>query len=201
MSTERFRVEQPAYAVLGHKGAVELRRYPSRIVAVTEVVGGSQDPKNEAFRRLAAYILGGNSRARKIAMTSPVEMEEGEHLARTSPVEVEEGGALRMSFFMPPRYRLEELPTPRDERVRLERAPARTVAALLFRGRVTDKRVARKKEELLRRVREAGWELEGAPVLAQYDGPFALPFLRRTEILVQVKSTHGQDAWVGRLLS
>jgi hypothetical protein len=111
----------------------------------------------------------------------------------TSPVEMEEGEALRMSFFMPSKYRLEELPTPRDEHVRLERAPARTVAVLRFRGRVTDKRVRRMKEELLRRVRQASWEMEGAPVLAQYDGPFALPFLRRTEVMVRLKPTSHQS--------
>lgn len=175
MSTERFRSDQPAYEVLGNEGPIEVRSYAPRIVAVTEVSGQIRKPKDKAFCRLAGYLFGGNSGSRKISMTSPVEMEEAERL--------------RMSFFMPSEYRLEELPTPRDERVRLERAPARTVAVLGFRGRVTDRRVHRKKEELLRWVRQAGWEMEGAPFLAQYDGPFALPFLRRTEVMVQLTPT------------
>jgi hypothetical protein len=180
MTTERFHSEQPAYQVLGNEGPIQVRSYPPRILVMTEVSGQIQEAKNTALYRLAGYISGGNSSSRRISMTAPVEIEEAE--------------ALRMSSFMPSNYRLEELPTPRDERVRLERAPARTVAVLRFRGRVTDKRVRRMTGELLLRVRQAGWEVEGVPVLAQYDGPFTLPFLRRTEVMVQLKPTSSSSA-------
>jgi hypothetical protein len=191
MSTERFRVDPPRYEVVAREGPLELRTYAPRIVAVTEVGPESGKPREEAFMRLAGFIFGGNSRSQKLSMTSPVELDGGEQLATTSPVALEPGGGgvLRMSFFMSPEYGLEALPTPKDQRVRLERAPAHTVVALRFRGRVTERRVERKQEELLRRAREAGWTVEGEPWLAVYDGPGALPFLRRTEVLVRARDT------------
>ena len=90
-------------------------------------------------------------------------------------------------FLMPSRYGLNELPLPDDPAIRLERVPRRLMAALRFSGRTPEQRVKTKMEELLAYLNGTRWRATEAPRLAQYDPPFALPFLRRNEILVPVE--------------
>jgi SOUL heme-binding protein len=53
-------IEQPHYDVIERIGdAVEIRQYPKRIAAETTVEANKSDnPRGEAFRAIAGYILG-----------------------------------------------------------------------------------------------------------------------------------------------
>ena len=90
---------------------------------------------------------------------------------------------------MPTHYSLEALPKPDDVQVAIRQIPARRIAALGFAGRYGGAIPAqKKKQELLRRVREAGFLPIGEVTFAGYDAPWTLPALRRNEVLVEVST-------------
>ena len=89
---------------------------------------------------------------------------------------------------MPARFNLQSLPKPRDPEVKLEQLPSATMAVLRFTWLLSRRRAARKLEALRRAVEASpDWRVVGEPVIAQYDGPGALPFLRRNEVMIEVR--------------
>jgi hypothetical protein len=114
-------------------------------------------------------------RSEKIAMTSPVNVSTHDQRSYT------------IAFNLPEGRTLASLPSPNDERVRLERRPRRRVAVLSYRGRYSGPTVAQKFSELLTRVRAARLAYRGSPEFAGYDPPTTLPFLRRNEIWLELE--------------
>jgi hypothetical protein len=111
-----------------------------------------------------------------------------ETLPMTSPVNVttHDDRSYTIAFNLPECRTLASLPSPNDERVRLERRPRRRVAVLRYRGPHSGPRVAQKFSELLARVRAAGLGHRGSPEFAGYDPLSTLPFLRRNEVWVEL---------------
>ena len=168
-------VETPRFRVLKQTPAFELRQYEPMVVAETEVPGGSED--SQGFRTLAGYIFGGNARGQSISMTAPVAQQE---------VAGSDGARVTMSFMMPRAHALEDLPHPKDSRVRLKRVDQGLMAAVVFSGQWNRSDVASRTEALRQGVLDAGMTVVGPPVFARYDPPWTPPFLRRNEIMVPV---------------
>lgn len=170
--------ETPEYEVERRIGAVEIRRYQPYVVAETDVRGSLERAGTGGFRRLAGYIFGGNRAATggstKIAMTTPVTQERV-------------GDEFRVRFMMPSEYDLESLPTPNDDRVRLERVGARRLAAIRYSGRWSQAGYERHLAELEEVLAANGLTASGEPVWARYDPPWTPWFLRRNEVLVAVE--------------
>lgn len=189
---------QPRYVVDFELGRLEVRRYAPQLRAQTTIANTPwRETLSEGFRRLASYIFGANERERRIPMTSPVlvSMPARSPLRRNGassrPAVAElaqlDGPATReMAFVMPGDWLPEELPAPKDERIRLHSVPTRRVAALAFKGRYGGDLPAQKRNELLFLLKCAGLEPTSEVWFAGYDGPSTLPFLRRNEVLVEV---------------
>ena len=159
-------VEQAKYDVLKQLGnSVEIRKYPSQVVAKTPMEG-----MNSSFGAIARYIFGGNARKKEIAMTAPVVTDTRE-----------------MYFFMPQEYSLKSLPKPKGNDVKIGKLPARTVAALRFSGFWTEGSIKRNESKLMVELAKNGFTAVGAPFLMRYDPPWQLPFFRRNEVAVQVR--------------
>lgn len=184
----RSGTEQPAYEVVASLADdLEIRRYGPRIAAETELDGDESEARNQAFRTLAGYIFGGNHSRGTVAMTAPVETGRSQSIAMTAPVERGDADGRRtMRFFMPASYRMETLPAPDDDRVRLVEVPGQTLAVLRFTGSRDAEAIARRQEELLARLGGTGWLPQGAPSSFLYDPPWTLPFLRRNEAVIAV---------------
>ena len=182
-------VEQPAYTVVRSFEDVEVRDYPPMIVAEVEVSGERKEAINAGFRQIADYIFGNNSPARKIPMTAPVTQQAGEKVAMTAPVSQQAaGGIWKVRFVMPSGYTLETLPTPNNAAVKLIAVPAERFAAIRFSGLAGGETIARYKQRLFDRLAEQALKSEGEAVTAFYNPPWTLPFLRRNEILVKIRS-------------
>jgi hypothetical protein len=164
-------IEEPEWTLLDTLGKVEIRAYAPSIQAVTELPGS--DASTAGFKRLAGYIFGENERGQSISMTAPVQ----ETLGVERPV---------MAFTMPAEYAMEELPSPRDESVRIVEVPERTVAALAFSGWATGRKVERVQQELRETLESHGLEMVGLAVLNQYNPPWTPPFMRRNEVSIEV---------------
>jgi len=202
---ERDKVEQPKYRVLAVKDGYEIRRYDACIVAQIELDGPEDSAMNRGFRPLAGYIFGGNVKRSEIAMTSPVVQQavESEKVAMTSPViqqpapqatDDEGFGGPRhlVSFIMPREYKMDTLPVPNDERVRLREVPARTSAVIRFSGWGDTDAMKQKEQELRDLLDKDGVRVDGAPTYARYDPPWTLPNRRRNEIMLPV--VFGEEA-------
>ena len=190
--------EQPRYEVLWSYEGFELRHYMPYIVAEAVVTGDFEAVGNQAFGILAGYINGKNRRKEEIAMTAPVNqspvMDSGEKIAMTAPViqtpQGNMGDTYVFSFMMPSKYTLDTLPRPADPRISLRQIEGRLMAARTYSGTWSAQRYKRNEAVLLQAVEAAGLHPVGAPVFARYNSPFTLWFLRRNEVLVEIRSDH-----------
>lgn len=191
-------LEEPEFSVVASTAAYEIRRYGPYIVAEVDVVATSErDAGGEGFRILAGYIFGDNEQQAKMAMTAPVESsrtQKGVKMKMTAPVETSSNSdGFTYAFVMERKYTMKSLPAPLDSRIRIREKPARYVAALRFSGRWSEKNYERHRNELAAALADDGVVTAGDFTLARYNSPFALPFMRRNEVLVEV-------AWPDRVV-
>jgi effector-binding domain-containing protein len=189
------RVAEPKFSVVATQGDIEIRAYPSAIVAEVEVAGERKQAINEGFRLIAGYIFGGNTPRQKISMTAPVTQQRGEKIAMTAPVTQQgKGDVWKVRFVMPEGYTLETLPRPNDERVKLIAVPSKRFVVIRFSGSQGDKNMKPHQEKLLEYVRDHKLLTTGEPILAFYNPPWTLPFLKRNEVMVELLSDLGTSA-------
>jgi predicted transcriptional regulator YdeE len=89
---------------------------------------------------------------------------------------------------MPSQYTLATLPKPLNPQVKLREIPARTFATLTYSGINTESTVQEKTNELFNWLSTEKIETIGNPQLARYNPPWTLPFLRRNEILQEIRA-------------
>ena len=174
-------VEEPRFTVEARTATYEIRRYEPVLVAETPVTAAFDEAGNAGFRVLAGYIFGNNQTRARIAMTAPVIQEAA---AATILKPAAEGFVVQ--FTMPAGSALATLPTPNDSRVRLRELPARRIAVLGYSGSWSEARYQAKAAALLAALKTDGLRAVGAPVLARFDSPFQLWFLRRNEVWVEL---------------
>jgi hypothetical protein len=183
-------VEQPEYSVISSAGPIEIRAYGAMIAAEAIVQGDRKPAINEGFRLIAAYIFGANKPNEKIAMTAPVQQQGKAKIAMTAPVTQQDArGAWTVRFIMPRRWSLDTLPQPDDPRVQLVPVAARRMLVIRFSGLATDARILVKTDEVRKYAAAHGLETRGEPVLAFYNPPWTLPFLRRNEIMLELANS------------
>jgi hypothetical protein len=183
------RVEQPDYKVVEKDGSIEIRDYGPMIAAEATVEGERKPAIEDGFRLIAAYIFGKNEPRAKIEMTAPVEQEKAQKIAMTAPVEQEKaraGNVWTVRFIMPREWTMQTLPTPADRRVTLKPYPARRFLVITFSGVARDPIIAEKTGELRDYATAHKLATAGEPVLAFYNPPWTLPFLRRNEIMLEL---------------
>lgn len=190
---EGMALEEAKYTVIMKEGNYELRQYEPHIIAETMVEGDFDKAGNEGFRRLFKYISGENQKKQSISMTAPVSQEaRPEKIAMTAPVSQErKGGQWRIAFLLPSEYTMDTLPLPVDPKVSLTQVPARRMAAITYSGTWSKKRYEEQKALLEAFMQKQKLIAIGEPVLARYNSPFSLWFLRRNEVLVPVQVPEG----------
>lgn len=126
-------------------------------------------------------------------MTAPVvQKSESEKISMTAPVVISpnENKTWTMTFSMPSKFTLETLPIPTDERVKIEKVEGKLVAALTFSGFWNESINANMAQELTNWMKDyKEYQISSAPMFAGYNPPWTLPFLRRNEMLIELKNT------------
>ena len=171
-------VEQPTYIVQRSDEPFEVRRYPPMIVAQVTETGSRKGAIGVGFRTIAGYIFGGNRSGLKVAMTAPV-------LQRSDQASA--SGSWTIQFVMPREWTLATLPTPNDRRVTLVVQPAATFAVVRFPGLAGDASIQEKTRTLESYIATHDLHASGSPIMAFFNPPWTLPFLRRNEIMIEVK--------------
>lgn len=182
---------EPGYIVLSEREEYQVREYAPYLLAEVNVSGEYRDALYGGFRILFDYIDGNNSSREKVEMTAPVIQEEGskpEMIPMTAPVLLEEEGETYLiSFVMPLKYTMETIPVPKDKRVKVRQVEKKKVAVLSFSWYATEKRVQEKKDRLMELLSRDGYQAASPYRAAYYNPPWTLPFLRRNEILIDLK--------------
>ncbi len=189
-------VETPAYTVIEQREEYEVREYPAQIRAEVTMTGPYRESMNNGFRKLADFIFGNNASpdnhgaSGKIAMTAPVleQEQKSAKIAMTAPVleREKEQDQRVVSFVMPSHYTLETLPKPKNPEVRIVQVPAKRYAVIRFSGWVQEEKSDKMKNQLVEMLKRDGLATAGEPLVAQYNPPWTLPFLRRNEIWVEL---------------
>ena len=184
--------EEPKYAVVEKEPPFEIRSYEPMIVAEVQVDGDLDSASGQGFRLIAAYIFGQNQVREKIAMTAPVVVEEkisqSTKIAMTVPVGIEStAGKWTVSFVMPAEYTMESIPKPINPQVQLRQIPAVKKAVITFTGFYNEQKIAEKTLELEQWIKARNLRPSGAPNFARYNPPWTLPFMRRNEVMINLR--------------
>ena len=123
--------------------------------------------------RLFRYIDQGNSKTKKIAMTTPVFTQKNE-------------GFETMAFVLPASMSSNDVPEPLDKNVRVRTRPTGLYAVYRYSGKRVDGGSNKAKRELKNWILNNDYEQLSDPINAYYDTPWTPPFLRRNELLIQV---------------
>ncbi len=183
--------ETPEYEVLLKENNKEIRAYSSYVIAKTLMKDDSDQSRSEAFRVIAGYIFGGNEKKQSISMTAPVVQKSAvssEKISMTVPVSQKQGAkGLEMTFMMPSKYKMSDLPKPNDVRVTFQEIPAQTIGAIRYSGLGSTKTNSQKTAELRKWILlQSKYKINSEAIRAGYDPPWTLPFLRRLEMMFEL---------------
>lgn len=165
-------IEMPDYRVIKKYENVEIRQYPSMVIAQTMLSKSTnQQQMNGGFRVIAGYIFGGNERNQKIAMTAPVVMKMGDTAS--------------MYFMMPKQYSTSELPKPNSNDVKILEEKSRVMAVIRYDGFSSDDKIKKYTNELAAIVAKYNLKTTGAYMYMGYNAPWDI-INRRNEIAIEV---------------
>ena len=156
--------EEPAYEVLESREDYEIRRYEPYVVAEIVVEADFRSAGNQAFRPLFRYISGNNTSSEKVEMTVPVVSQDAD-------------SSEKIEMTIPVVTTMPEEQTPE----------ARSYAYYFVLPERFTVETARRRARGHRFSARYGVELAGEPEFAVYNGPFTPFFMRRNEVLVELK--------------
>lgn len=188
-------VTTPNYTVLKRDSAIEIRQYPKLLLAEVHVKGKRDEAINKGFRPLANFIFGENTSqqgSEKINMTAPVLQYRSVDLPMTQPVMQTETDQHHhiwtIQFIMPKHFTLANLPKPKNPDINIIEQPAQQVITIRFTGRVTNEAIQREMKILEAYIKKHQLHTIGQPIFAFYNPPWVLPFMRRNEIIWEIKA-------------
>jgi SOUL heme-binding protein len=182
-------IEQPKYTLVAKDGPIEIREYPSLVVAEVTRRGDRNSAVRAGFGPLAGYIFAKNRSGESVSMTAPV-TQQRESIAMTAPVTQTPTGSgdqtWLVRFVMPAKYTLETLPKAGGDDIRLLQISAARRAAIRFSGVATDALIATNETSLRDWLAMRNISVIGTPTYAYYNDPFTPGPLRRNEVLFDI---------------
>ena len=141
---------------------------------------------------MADYIFGNNllnGESQKISMTAPVEMTPlAEDIVMTSTImKGEANHKWQVNFVMPKEYKLDSLPRPNNELVKIIEIPKEKYAVIVFSGLVRHSSYSEKAQLLNDFIMANNLTQLEAIKIARYNPPWTLPFFRRNELMAKIK--------------
>ena len=161
--------EEPKYKLIKSTDVYEIRQYQDRLAVETT----QSKSQNGAFRRLFKYISGSNESSSKIAMTVPV-------------IQSKDSNGASMIFFLPKSFTKQSAPLPDGDDVKLITVKGGFYAVTKYSGRSTDQNFIKHSALLFEALRKDNILTIGDPMMATYNGPFTLPFMRRNEAMYRL---------------
>jgi hypothetical protein len=165
-------IETYAYNVTKTYDNFEIRTYESTLfTSVKLYTKNYKESSSKGFSILAGYIFGDNDRNEKIAMTSPVAMSLED--------------SMTMLFMVPKKFDKETLPQPNQSQIVFTEEPAKTVAAIAFKGWANDEKIETYKQQLKLVLDKQGIAYTNRFYFLGYNAPYEF-FNRKNEVIVEL---------------
>jgi len=156
------------YEVISTLDRVEIRYYPPAMKVEVE----STTTNNRNFNALFKYISGNNEDGEKIAMTTPVYMENKKD-------------SQTMAFVLPVQY-TDTAPNPKGNGLRVYQSKAGYFAAIRYGGYSNPEKVQLYTQQLKKILAQAEKKIIGQALVLSYDAPYKF-YNRRNEILLEIE--------------
>ena len=170
-------IETLEYRLVSKEESFEIRTYSNMIIATTKVQSDYKSSTSAGFKRIFNYIVGGNDKEAKIAMTTPV----------ISDCPSEDLRVYNISFVMPKKYSMEDLPKANTSLVSIKQKSLGDVAVLTFGGWANESRSINYKKKLALLLEKKSIKTQGGFMIARFNSPLALMF-RKNEVMVRIIS-------------
>ena len=166
-------LEQPKYKVVRKENDIEVRSYDKILMSSVKVYGNQYNALRNGFQPLVRYIGAKERVSEKISMTAPV--------IQTTNDETENW---TVSFAMPSKYNIDNLPKPTNDDIYFEEIQPSLAAVIRFSG-VADTSLLTQKASVLKRWLELnGYTESSSPKFLFYNDPTTPGFLRRNEVMI-----------------
>lgn len=166
-------LEQPKYKVVRKENDIEVRSYDKILMSSVKVNGNQYNALRNGFQPLVRYIGAKERVSEKISMTAPV--------IQTTNDETENW---TVSFAMPSKYNIDNLPKPKNDDIYFEEIQPSLAAVIRFSG-VADTSLLNQKASVLKRWLELnGYTESSSPKFLFYNDPTTPGFLRRNEVMI-----------------
>lgn len=168
--------EEPPYETVEQDGDFEIRVYQKQLRASVTIENTSFDEfREKAFDALAEYIYEENSEI--IDMTSPVLESETSDNTWT------------MSIVLPEKFSMSNVRKPLNSDIQISEVKPMDVAVCSYHGNNSLEKIETHKKKLLDWLdKHPKYEPAGEYSAAQYDAPFVIPFMKKNEIHVPIRS-------------
>lgn len=176
-------IEKPKYELLEQISNYEIREYNNLLLAEVEVDSIDREALNNGFLEVADFIFGNNSTesgSEKIAMTSPVLDTRVDENSRT------------IAFVMPSKWTAENLPEPNNDKLKIYTA-SKTFAVKTIYGSWNEDKLQKKLEDFKQALKEEKIPYTGNVTFAYYDPPSAPFFIRKVEIMLELKTYEKEE--------
>ena len=166
-------IETYPYVVNKQYGTFEIRTYEATLFTSVKLsTKGYKTSSSKGFKMLAGYIFGNNERNEKIAMTAPVAMSLED--------------SMTMMFMVPRNLKKDMLPKPNQPRIEFKEEPAKTVAAIRFKGWANDHKLETYKQKLKSALEAQGIAYTDRWYFLGYNPPYEV-FNRKNEVIVELQ--------------
>ena len=169
-------LEQPKYTVIKKENNLEIRRYAKILTSSVEVEGDQYYALRKGFQPLVRYIGAKERDSEKISMTAPVIQSVNE-----------ENEKWTISFAMPSKYSLDNLPKPENNNIYIQEIEPSLAAVIRFNGKADEKLLNLKTDILMRWIESKSYVKLSRPKFLFYNDPSTPGFLRRNEVMILVK--------------
>ena len=169
-------LEQPKYTVVKKENNLEIRRYAKILTSSVKVEGDQYYALRKGFQPLVRYIGAKERNSEKISMTAPVIQSVND-----------ENGNWTISFAMPSKYSLDNLPHPENDSIFFQEIEPSLAAVIRFNGKADEKLLNLKSGILMRWVDSKGYAKLSRPKFLFYNDPTTPGFLRRNEVMILVE--------------
>ena len=170
-------LETPAYIVKLADSNFQIRSYDSFITTRVAISGKQNEVLRKGFRPLVRFIGAKERSSEKISMTVPV-MQEKTSL---------EGNWL-VSFSMPSKYSLDNLPKPLNDSLKQQLVPKKLMAVITFNGHATEALLEKKEIELRKWIKDRNLSIVGLAHYYFYNDPTTPGVFRRNEVLLEISA-------------
>ena len=169
-------LEQPKYTVIKKENNLEIRRYAKILTSSVEVEGDQYYALRKGFQPLVRYIGAKERNSEKISMTAPVIQSVNE-----------ENEKWTISFAMPSKYSLDNLPKPENNNIYIQEIEPSLAAVIRFNGKADEKLLTLKTDILMRWIDSKSYVELSRPKFLFYNDPTTPGFLRRNEVMILVE--------------